>query len=81
MYDQNYYNQKKQELNQDNLKLIVESYQDIERVVIKAINKARDLQVKFQKVELEEKASQEATKKPLKEEKDGQTAKPAKTGK
>ena len=77
MYDQNYYNQKKQELNQDNLKLIVESYQDIERVVIKAINKARDLQAKLQKVELEEAESQkQSTKKD-----DNKVAEPAKTGK
>jgi len=76
-YDPNYYNQKKQELNQDNLKLIVESYQDIERVVIKAINKARDLQAKFQKVEQEEAESQkQSTKKDDKE-----VAKPAKTAK
>ena len=76
-YSPDYYNQKKQELNQDNLKLIVESYQDIERVVIKAINKARDLQAKLQKVEQEEAESKkQSTKKD-----DNKVAKPAETGK
>jgi len=77
MYDPNYYNNKKQELNQENLKLIVESYQDIERVVIKAINKARELQAKLQKVELEEAESQkQSTKKD-----DKKVAEPANSGK
>ena len=77
MYDSNYYNQKKQELNQDNLKLIVESYQDIERVVIKTINKVRDLQAKLQKVEQEEAESKkQSTKKD-----DNKVAEPAKTAK
>jgi len=76
-YSPDYYNNKKQELNQDNLKLIVESYQDIERVVIKTINKVRDLQAKFQKVELEEAESKkQSTKKD-----DKKVAEPAKTGK
>jgi len=81
MYDANYFNGKKQELQQENLKNVLEAYDDIVRVLTKSTQKTQEFNAKFQKVVAEEKASQEATKKPLKEEKDGQTAEPAETGK
>jgi len=62
-YDQNYYNLRKQELQQESLKNVVEAYQDIERSVFKVVNKARELQTKLQELETKEKANQEATKK------------------
>jgi len=65
-YDKQYYDSRKQELNQENLKNIVEAYQDIERVVIKVVNKSRDLQAKLQGILKQE---EESIKK------DGKTAK------
>jgi len=62
-YDQNYYNLRKQELQQESLKNVVEAYQDIERSVLKVVNKARELQAKLQELETKERANQEATKK------------------
>ena len=62
-YDQDYYNLRKQELQQENLENGVEAYQDIERSVFKVVNKARELQTKLQELETKERANQEATKK------------------
>jgi hypothetical protein len=78
MFDPQYYDNRRQELNQDNLKAIIEGYQDIERIVIKTITKARELQAKMQELEAQIKGSQEQNKK-----KDGkkEIAEPAKTGK
>jgi len=67
-YDKQYYDSRKQELNQENLKNIVEAYQDIERVVIKVVNKSRDLQAKLQEVLSKEQESKKEGKK-----KDGKT--------
>ena len=67
-YDKQYYDSRKQELNQENLKNIVEAYQDIERVVIKVVNKGRDLQAKLQEVLSKEQESKKEGKK-----KDGKT--------
>lgn len=82
MFDPNYYTNRKQELSQENFKNIIEGYQDIERIVIKNINKARDLQSKLQQLE-----SQEAQSKEQSNKKDGippsepEPARPAKSKK
>jgi ElaB/YqjD/DUF883 family membrane-anchored ribosome-binding protein len=66
-YDKQYFNNKKQELQQDNFKNILEAYDDILRVMQKSVAKTQDINKKFQKVVEEEKASQEQTKKQVAE--------------
>lgn len=57
MFDQNYYNQRKQELNQENLKNLVEAYEDILRVMQKSVQKTQEITQKFKAIEEQEKGS------------------------
>lgn len=63
MYNANYYQEKKQELQQESVRNKLEAYDDILRVLQKAVNKDQEFGQKFQKVVAEETASQEQTKK------------------
>lgn len=62
-YDPTYYQNRKQEIQQDYQKLIFEAYEDIERAVVKKFNKAQEMQKKLQELETKEKESLEANKK------------------
>ena len=62
-FDPNYYTQRKQELQADFNKAIFEAYEDVEKAVIRKLNKQRDIETKFKALEEQEKVSQEATKK------------------
>ena len=73
-YDKNYYDEKKLEIQKEFSKLVFETYEDVERAVIKKLNKVQEMTKKLQAIELKEKESIEAEKKtPVKE------AEPAKT--
>ena len=61
-YDKGYYDNRKQELNQEALRNILDAYDDIKRAVIKEVNKVQEIQRKLQELGAKEKESQEAEK-------------------
>ena len=63
-FDPNYYAQRKQELQQENLKNILEVYDDILRVMQKSVAKTQDINKKFQEIVAKE---EESKKKDTKE--------------
>ncbi|MCK9370848.1 hypothetical protein M0R04_13140 [Candidatus Dojkabacteria bacterium] len=67
-YNKQYYDNQKQEIQQEFIKLVFETYEDVERDVIKKLNKVQEMTKKLQAIELKEKESIEAEKKtPVKE--------------
>lgn len=62
MYDPKYYENRRAELNQEYNALIVESYLDMERIVVKKNEKQQVLQKKLAELEKQEKDSKEKTK-------------------
>lgn len=62
MFNQEYYNQRKAEIQADYQKLVIECQEDCERAVIKKVQKSQELQKKMQVVETQEKESLEKSK-------------------
>lgn len=52
-----YYQNRKEELNKSYQQIIFEAYDDIQRTIIKALNKQRELQAKLQELEAQEKGN------------------------
>ena len=71
-YDASYYTSRKQEIQADYQKLVLETYEDVERAVIKKFNKAQEMQKKLQELEAKEAESKKSEPKP-------EPAKPAKS--
>jgi len=67
MYDKSYYDQRKQELQQENFRNILDVYDDILRLMQRSVAKTQEINKKFQELELKEKESQKEKKKPQKE--------------
>jgi hypothetical protein len=63
-YDKAYFDNRKQELQQENLKNILEVYDDILRVMQKSVAKTQDINKKFQEIVAKE---EESKKKDTKE--------------
>jgi hypothetical protein len=61
MYDKAYYDNQKQDIQQEFSKLVFETYEDVERAVIKKLNKVQEMTKKLQKIEESEKISKEST--------------------
>jgi BMFP domain-containing protein YqiC len=55
MIDKQYYENRKGELQLEYNKLVFETYEEIQRLVIKKITKERELQAKLQELEAKEK--------------------------
>jgi hypothetical protein len=62
-YDKQYYDEKKLEIQKEFSKLVFETYEDVERAVIKKLSKTQEFNKKLQDIELKEKESIEAEKK------------------
>jgi hypothetical protein len=62
-FDKQYYDNRKKELLGEYQTLVNETEAEIERLVIKKLNKTQELQKKIQELEAQEKGSQEANKK------------------
>jgi BMFP domain-containing protein YqiC len=56
MTDKQYYENRKQEIQLEYSKLVFETYEEIQRLVVKKITKERELQAKLQELEAKEKA-------------------------
>jgi BMFP domain-containing protein YqiC len=56
MMDKQYYENRKQEIQLEYNKLVFETYEEIQRLVVKKITKERELQAKIQELEAKEKA-------------------------
>lgn len=55
MQEKTYYEERKKELQADFQKAVFEAYDDIERAVIKKLNKQKELQGKLQELEVQQK--------------------------
>jgi hypothetical protein len=62
MYDQNYYQNLKDKIQKGYQQLVSETLEDVERAIIKKLNKTQALSVELKEIEEKEKLSKESDK-------------------
>lgn len=62
MFDKTYYENRKAELQKEYQDLVIETEVEVERIIIKKLNKTQELQKKMEELDKQEKESKEKKK-------------------